>query len=167
MTLRKLYNIKGARLASLLLGALGIQVLFCTCDNGCEQVREAYMTTTFTSTSGRTMRSITLYCLSDTLGYQMTLSSFSDIELELNPKATTTTMILDCSYSDYGDYYTTSDTVTIDYSVEPKFLDMECGCTVVFRINEVNTTRNLIDNFIINEANVIADGSSTNLIFEY
>lgn len=151
----------------LLLGVIGIQVLLCGCDNGCEQIREAYMTTTFTSTSGRTMRSITLYCISDTLGYTATITSFSDVELELNPKSTSTTLILDCSYSDYGDYYTTSDTVTINYTVEPKFLDMECGCTVLFHITDINSTRNLISNYILNEENVIADGTETNLIFEY
>lgn len=151
----------------LLLGVFGILTLFYACDNGCEQVREAYMTTTFTSTSGRTMRSISLLCISDTLGYMANITQFSDIDLQLNPKSTHTTMILDCSYSDYGDSYTTSDTVDIEYTVETKFLDMECGCTVLFHINDVNSTRHLISNFIINDENVVAEGSTTNLIFEY
>ncbi len=150
-----------------MLGVIGIQALLCSCDNGCEQVREAYMNTTFTSTSGRTMRSITLYCISDTLGYSTSITSFTDVELKLNPKSTTSTLILDCSYSDYGDSYTSSDTVTINYTLDSKFLDMECGCTVLFHINEVTSTRNLISNYIINEANVVADGNVTNLIFEY
>ena len=151
----------------LLLGACCIQALLCACDNGCEQVREAYMTTTFTSTSGRSLRSINLICLSDTLGFTATLSQFTDIELQLNPKGNHTTMILDCSYSDYGDFYTTSDTVEISYTVEPKFLDMECGCTVLFRIDDVSTTRHLISNVIINDNTVVADGESTHLLFEY
>lgn len=169
MTLRKLSDkVKGSALVSLLLGVIGIQALLCSCDNGCEQIREAFMTTTFTSTSGRSMSSIKLLCYSDTLGYSTTISSsYTDIELQLNPKATSTTMILDCTYSDYGDSYTQSDTVTINYTVEPKFLDMECGCTVLFHIDEVTSTRNLFGNFIINEANVVADGQVTNLIFEY
>ena len=159
--------LRSARTLCLLLGVCGIPMLFCACDNGCEQVREAYMTTTFTSTSGRTMRSISLLCISDTLGYTATLTQFTDIDLELNPKSTHTTMILDCSYSDYGDYYTSSDTVEIDYTVEPKFLDMECGCTVLFQINNVTSTRHLFSNLIINEDNIVADGDATNLIFEY
>ena len=151
----------------LLLGVCCILALLCSCDNGCEQKREAYMTTTFTSTSGRDLRSINLLCLSDTLGYAATITSFTDIDLQLNPKSTQTIMIMDCSYSDYGDLYTTSDTVFIDYTVEPKFLDLECGCTVLFHINDVHSTRNLISNIIINDENVIADGEATNLIFEY
>lgn len=113
------------------------------------------------------MRSIGLICFSDTLGYKVTLSQFTDVELQLNPKGNHTTMILDCSYSDYGDLYTTSDTVEIAYTVEPKFLDMECGCTVLFHIDDVQFTRNLISNLIINDNNVVADGDATNLIFEY
>jgi hypothetical protein len=101
------------------------------------------------------------------LGYAATITSFTDIDLQLNPKSTQTIMIMDCSYSDYGDLYTTSDTVFIDYTVEPKFLDLECGCTVLFHINDVHSTRNLISNIIINDENVIADGDATNLIFEY
>ncbi len=151
----------------LLLVACCIQALLCACDNGCEQVREAYMTTTFTSTSGRSLRSISLICLSDTLGYAATITQFADIDLQLNPKGKHTTMILDCSYSDYGDLYTSSDTVEIDYTVEPRFLDMECGCTVLFHIDDVRSTRHLFSNLIINDENVVADGKSTNLIFEY
>ena len=113
------------------------------------------------------MRSISLICLSDTLGYKASISQFTDIELQLNPKGNHTTMILDCSYSDYGDLYTTSDTVEIAYTVEPKFLDMECGCTVLFRIDDVHYTHHLISNLIINDNNVVADGEATNLIFEY
>ena len=113
------------------------------------------------------MRSIGLICFSDTLGYKVTLSQFTDVELQLNPKGNHTTMILDCSYSDYGDLYTTSDTVDISYTVDPRFLDMECGCTVLFHIDDVQFTRNLISNLIINDNNVVADGDATNLIFEY
>ena len=46
-------------------------------------------------------------------------------------------------------------------------LDMECGCTVLFHINNVTSTRHLFSNLIVNEENIVADGDATNLIFEY
>lgn len=170
MTLQKPFDASAhaqRRLFILPAAAIVISALFTACDNGCEQVREAYMSTSFTSTSGRTMRSISLLCLSDTLGYTSTLWQFTAIDLQLNPKSNHTTLILDCSYSDYGDLYTTSDTALILYTVEPHFLDMECGCTVRFHIDDVRTTSHLISNVIVSDPDVVADGSSTNLIFEY
>ena len=156
-----------SRALRLLLGACCIQALLCACDNGCEQVREAYMTTTFTSTSGRTMRAISIICLSDTLGYKASISQCTNIDLQLNPKGNHTTMIFFFNDTATTEIYTTSDTVEIDYTVEPKFLDMECGCTVLFHIDDVHYTRHLFSNLIINDNNVVADGEATNLIFEY
>lgn len=174
MTLPRPFDDTTARHSVSPLGLLApVGVLCCilpllsSCDNGCEQLREAYMLSTFTSTSGRTLRSLSLTCLSEGKGYTATYSSFTDMELDLNPEATQSTLILDLGYSDYGDYYTASDTVTIDYTVQTRFLDMECGCTVVYHIDRVTATHNLLNNYILSNDRIMAEGNTTNIIFEY
>lgn len=47
-----------------------------------------------------------------------------------------------------------ADTITIDYSSEPKFISEECGALYVYRIEAVNHTRQLIDSVAVLDSTV-------------
>ena len=147
---------------------MGIQLLlWCSCDNGCEQVRESFLHVDFVSTSGRTLKKVSGYCVSGEQMYTLkSATKFSEIQLDLNPNNTVSTFVFECTYSDYGDSYTEVDTVQVNYTVQPKFLDLSCGCAVLFHIDEIETTHHLIGKFEVKDVNVTTE-SGTNIIFLY
>ena len=128
----------GDRCRLALFSLLALATL-ASCDNGCEQTRESYAHLAFTSTSGRQLQSITMTCRSGERAYQSTLTSFTSVEVDLNPHDTLTTIILDCTYVDYGDTYTVTDSIRVHYATEPKFLDLACGCSVLYTITDLDT----------------------------
>lgn len=144
-------------LIGMALAVLGVA----SCDNGCEQMRESFMHISFTSTTSRSLRSLNIdahgrkegLAMSDstTLQYTLPASKFDNIELELNPNDSLVTLVLRCEYQDYGDKFLANDTVRIAYTVNGRFLDMECGCTVDYNINDVRFTRNLLEEVKISD----------------
>lgn len=144
-------------LIGMALAVLGVA----SCDNGCEQMRESFMHISFTSTTSRSLRSLNIdahgrkegLAMSDstTLQYTLPASKFDNIELELNPSDSLVTLVLRCEYQDYGDKFLANDTVRIAYTVNGRFLDMECGCTVDYNINDVRFTRNLLEEVKISD----------------
>ena len=144
-------------LIGMALSVLGVA----SCDNGCEQMRESFMHISFTSTTSRSLRSLNIdahgrkegLAMSDstTLQYTLPASKFDNIELELNPNDSLVTLVLRCEYQDYGDKFLANDTVRIAYTVNGRFLDMECGCTVDYNINDVRFTRNLLEEVKISD----------------
>lgn len=151
--------------AAVLAGAASL--LLASCDNGCEQLRESYPTASFVSTSGRTLRQVDITYLGSKEGLKSpAIRSLDNVDLDINPSADSTRMLIVCDYSDYGDRFTTTDTLTLYYTVEPRFLDMACGCTVSYEITEATTTHHLLDRIIINERHVTPD-TGLNLTIEY
>lgn len=148
-----------------------------SCENGCEQMRESFMHIGFTSTTSRALSSLSIdahgrrdgMVLSDstTLRYMTAkLTKYEDIELELNPNDSLVTFVLHSQYSDYGDKFTADDTVRVVYKAEGRFLDMECGCTVDYTIEQVTCTHNLLQEVRIEEK-MIHTESGKNLEFIY
>lgn len=141
--------------------------LLSSCDNGCEQTRESYPHISFVSTSGRQLRSVTIHLLSgDTILISEPITKFEDIDIKINPKRNETDLIIGSEYHDYGDAFSSIDTVKLSYDVEPKFLDLSCGCSVEYTITNVTTTQNLIRRVVVNNDKVFTD-SGINLTIEY
>lgn len=166
MTLPKLFKTLAASLTAAAAVA-ALPALLTGCDNGCEQTRENYLHIAFSPTSGRTLRSVTLYYLKDNTWYQSRQeTAFTDIQVYLNPHDTQTTLKVECSFTDYGDSFSTTDDVQIQYTSTARFLDMNCGCTIDYDLTGVTTTHELLANAIINDAQVRPDGG-INITFEY
>ena len=159
-------------LIGMALSVLGVA----SCDNGCEQMRESFMHISFTSTTSRSLCSLNIdahgrkegLAMSDstTLQYTLPASKFDNIELELNPNDSLVTLVLRCEYQDYGDKFLANDTVRIAYTVNGRFLDMECGCTVDYNINDVRFTRNLLEEVKISDPLIYTEsGINLELIY--
>lgn len=138
------------------------------CDNGCEQLREIYPHICFISTSGRQMRNIKLYYKSGDriIEIRDAYTKFDDIEIDINPKETVTQLFAQCTYSDYGDVATLTDTITLTYKTEPLFLDLSCGCSVAYEFTDVDLTQHLLTGVKVNNSQVHTD-SGINLTFMY
>lgn len=153
-------------LATCIVAPLAVS-LFTACDNGCEQTRENYPRISFVSTSGRQLRSVAITMQSgDTLVTNKAQTSYNDIEIDINPRRNETFLLIQSSYTDYGDSFTELDTVRLGYETDARFLDLACGCTVMYNITEVTSTYNLIKRVIVNEPQVYTD-SGINITFEY
>lgn len=147
-------------LTGMVLALLGV----ISCDNGCEQMRESFMHISFISTTSRTLRTLEIdahgrregMVMSDstTLQYTFKVNKFDNIELELNPNDSLVTFVLRCDYQDYGDKFQANDTVRIAYAANGRFLDMECGCTVDYEIQNITTTHNLLEDVRITDPQI-------------
>ena len=154
---------------TLVVASIVVSVLcgLTSCDNGCEQKRENYIHLSVTSTSGRNLQGMSiLYQSGDTIRESKRITAFNDIEIDVNPRQQLTYLYIESSYTDYGDRYTTCDTVGIHYTVEPRFLDLECGCSVTYDLTEVTSTHNLFSNVRIVNREVLTD-SGINIAIEY
>ena len=171
--LQKQSKILFAVIAVMVLTMMGIA----SCDNGCEQMRESFMHINIISTTSRAMRSLNIdahgrrdgWPMSDstTLQYStISLTKFDNIDLELNPNDSLVTFVFRCVYSDYGDKFTANDTVRIVYAANGRFLDMECGCTVDYTIQQVTTTHSLLEEVKITDPEIHTE-SGINLEFTY
>lgn len=159
-------------LIGMALAVLGVA----SCDNGCEQMRESFMHISFTSSTSRSLRSLNIdahgrkegLAMSDstTLQYTLPVSKFDNIELELNPNDSIVTLVFRSEYQDYGDKFQANDTVRIAYTVNGRFLDMECGCTVDYNITDVRFTKNLLEEVKISDPLVFTEsGINLELIY--
>lgn len=148
-----------------------------SCDNGCEQMRESFMHIKFTGTTSRSLRSLSIdahgrregMAMSDstTLRYVIdNITTFDNIELELNPQDSLVTLVLRFQYQDYGDKFETNDTLRIAYTANGRFLDMECGCTVDYEIKNVSFTHNLLEEITVTEP-MIHTESGNNMELTY
>lgn len=159
-------------LTGMVLALLGVM----SCDNGCEQMRESFMHISFISTTSRTLRTLEIdahgrregIVMSDstTLQYTFKVNKFDNIELELNPNDSLVTFVLRCDYQDYGDKFLANDTVRIAYAANGRFLDMECGCTVDYEIQNITTTHNLLEDVRITDPQIHTE-SGINLELVY
>ena len=161
----------------ILLAAFALTLLgTMSCENGCEQMRESFMHITFTGSTSRSLRGVSIDAYgrkpkeaTNELKLQYStakVTKYENIELELNPNDSIVAFLLHFDYQDYGDNFQADDTVMIAYSVNGRFLDMECGCTVDYEIKEVTSTKNLLEDIRITDP-VIHTESGINLELIY
>jgi len=179
MTLQRLSDTLGrhltySRLAVILVMTACMALCFTGCDNGCEQTRETYLHITFTPTRGYKLRSIKGLCTSGTHEYELkTISSFDEVEFELDPSDSVITLTLECTYEDYGDLFMTKETVVVNYISQTTFLDLSCGCTMFYNITDAyieehqdTTEMKLFRHAIITDEEIRTE-SGTNINIEY
>lgn len=167
MTSPRPFKTTAAILASL-AAVVALPSLLAGCDNGCEQNRDNYLRVEFISTSGRQLRDLGIYYYKDDVlkGQTLQMKKFEDIEINLPPQDSLTRLLLECTYLDYGDTFISTDTVDITYQSTARFLDMNCGCTIDFDLDDVTTTHNLLGKVNVKSREVRTDGG-INITFEY
>ena len=126
-------------------------LLFSSCaGNGCEENREAYCGAEFRGVSGATLSRMSVWGIgqglasekSDSLMYSGAPSTH--IEWMLNPDTTSTRLrILFTGVVD-REQVQVVDTLTFSYKAEPYFLNMECGCSVFYQLEELSSTNHFI-----------------------
>lgn len=150
-----------------LIGMAALAWGVASCDNGCEQTRENYMHVSFVSNSGRTMRSMEVIVSTGETGYQLTgINKFDDVELDLSPNDSVCYLLVTGTYVDFGDSFQETDTVRLEYTRQPYFLDMNCGCTVNYELQSVESTHHLFTEVEVVDP-VILTESGINMTFVY
>lgn len=157
---------KQKHLITALIGVASLACSLASCDNGCEQKRESLLHAEFISSSGRALRSMKVIAISGETGYQMSATKFDDVELDLNPHDSLTYFLITGTYTDFGDSFTVTDTVEVEYQVQPHYLDMACGCTIHYNLLAARTTHNLINSIRVADPYIHPE-SSINMVFEY
>lgn len=149
------------------IACLALSAGLTSCDNGCEQKRESFLRLNFVSTSGRTLRSMNLICTSGDRGYELdNITKFDNLELDLDLNATSCLLRMECTYNDYGDSFTEVDTLIVNYDSNPKFLDLSCGCTVLYDLKDVQQLGDFFRHVLIEDTQVRPE-SGSNIIIEY
>lgn len=179
MILQRLYNavhrlLTPSRLAVILVLAASVSTCLTGCDNGCEQTRESYLHLSFVPTKGYKLRRITALCASGSHQYELKpISAFDDVKFELDPSDSIATLTFECTYEDYGDLFMAKEEIVVNYLTHPTFLDLSCGCTMVYQITDVHLEKHenpedmaLFHNFIISD-NEIRPESGINIKIEY
>jgi len=160
MTLQKLFNALAVTLAlTLTLTACG--------NNGCEEIRETYLLASVKATGRLSMSSINAWALTEQGDSLM--SSFSaptEMEFILKPDTICTKIRLECTIDDSGDQYKENDTLTVVYNHYPYFLDMECGCSVFFEINDASITNHIFKGITLKNKE-ITNEETTNIELTY
>lgn len=140
--------------------ALGLTLTSCG-NNGCEKTRESIMKATFKATGKINMVSINAWALTAEGDSLMTLANApTEMEFILKPDTTFTQIRLACTINEDDDLFQFDDTLMIKYEYYPYFLDMECGCSIYFNIQEATITNNVFksiklkNNEITNEEKV-------------
>lgn len=171
MTLPKLYKFLFALLQVCLL---------CACsNNGCEETRETYLDIQLRKTSGSAIQRINVWGISQGIlthpeandsiyadSLMTVLSNPDRLELILNPNDTKTDIRLQMTVGTKEGAEQIEDTLHIEYEPFPYFIDMDCGCSVFFRIKEVTSTQNFLKNIKLKRES-ITNEENTNLVIEY
>lgn len=125
-----------------LLSALAATLLCITsCGaGGCEETRETYCYADISTDSKSTKLNSMAVWYNDTL-ITDTYTSPTAVELILPPDSSHIQYRFDMTVTVDEEAYQVSDTLDISYEAFPYFLNMECGCSVYFTINEVNATQ--------------------------
>ena len=173
MTLQKRFDHTLMKsLFALTLALIGA-VLFSSCaGNGCEENREAYCVAEFRGVSGATLSRMSVWGIgqglatgsSDSLMYSG--APAANIEWMLDPDTTSTRLrILFTGVVD-REQVQVIDTLTFTYKAEPYFLNMECGCSVFYQLEELTSTNHFIyDARIVRRE--ITNEENIHLLIEY
>ncbi|MBO7378567.1 MAG: hypothetical protein J6U31_02310 [Bacteroidales bacterium] len=151
-----------------LVWLLGFGLLAASCgNNGCEETRESYLYAQLKATTGVSLTKLYAWGLGfETDSLMLSESSPSSLEFILRPDTTFTQIRMQCTVNDNGDLFQYDDTLSIRYEVFPYFIDMECGCSMFFTIQDVEVTRNLFNNIILKQAE-ITNNEAVNIILQY
>lgn len=153
-------------------------VVFCGCgNNGCEEIRESFCLADLSSLSGATINKMVVFGIGqgggakDTTGIaqdkeMINTSRPKNLEFILNPDSTVTDIRLLMNITLNGDQFQYEDTIHFVYEPHPYFLDMECGCSMYFSLEDVSSTNNFIRSIIIKNKE-ITNEESLNIIIEY
>ncbi|MBQ0056338.1 MAG: hypothetical protein KBT20_01665 [Bacteroidales bacterium] len=152
----------------LVLASLVMTFALSSCgNNGCEETRETFLYTVIRPTGGLSITSVNAWGLtqkSDSL--MLTLGSPKELEFILRPDSTATDIRLQMMVSDNGDMYQFDDTLHVTYHTNPYFIDMECGCSMFFTIDDVTVTNHLFKNVVLQNKE-ITNEERVNIVLEY
>lgn len=96
----------------------------------------------------------------------LAVASPETLELSLRPDTTETRLLLMANASVDAVAAQYFDTLTLRYDAAPYFIDMECGCSIRYRLHELTSTHHLVrDARIIND--VITNTEHVNIRIEY
>jgi hypothetical protein len=157
-------------LLSALTTAVGIATLG-SCSNGCEETRESYCTAQLKATTQTTLQSVSVWALSDrfTDGDSLMISGESsptELSLILDPDTTVTRLRLQFNGRADNEALQLDDTLTLRYEPYAHFIDMECGCTVYFDLQEATSTYNFIQDIFLKQT-TITNEAAVNVLIEY
>ncbi|MDO4497357.1 MAG: DUF6452 family protein [Bacteroidales bacterium] len=146
------------KLLTLSLSSLMLLGAYSCGNNGCDETRETIFYADLRSSyKNRQINSMTVW-YRDTL--HTTYSNPTSFELVLPPDSGHYEVRIDMTVKDDSLNYQVSDTLGFRYESFPYLINMECGCTVFFSINEVTSTEHflkditLINKDITNEEDV-------------
>lgn len=177
------------QLASIFAAAL-LLILTAACgNNGCEEVRETFCYAEVTATSGLVMTHVDVWgighrpdtvvnatydrendttvrdtVLADVL--MLTASNPKSLEFILRPDTNATSLRLKMTINDNGDFEQYEDTIHLRYTTTPYFLNMECGCSAFFTLEEVSATQHILKKVTL-KGREITNEESVNLLIEY
>lgn len=146
-------------------------------NNGCEEIRESFCLAELSSTSGAKIDQLYAYGIGrgggekDSAGVATDSIMFEEnnpksLEFILNPNSATTDIRLQMNITLDGDKYQYCDTIHFLYEPHPFFLNMDCGCSMYFSLQEVTCTNNFLRGVTI-KRNEITNEENTNLTIEY
>lgn len=136
-------------------------------NNGCEETRESYLCVNLKATGRIELKALNVWALTDDGdSLKIKVKTPTDLELNLKPDTTVTRFRLQCIFDDLGDDYQTNDTLIVRYTSFPYYLNMECGCSMFYAIEEVSITDHLFKNLTL-ESNEISNEEKTNIILKY
>lgn len=148
---------------SLLLASLCL--LACS-TNGCEETRETFCYAALQSTSKQTLSHVSVY-VGDSLAQEV--GKPSAFEFILQPDTTCTTIRLEMTVNEdgkAGEPRQVCDTMEIHYEAYPYFINMECGCSVFFTLNEVKATHHFLQDITLLNKD-ISNEEDVNIRIEY
>ena len=160
----------------LIIPALLLTISGCG-NNGCEEVRESFCYAQMTSLSGAKINNLYAFGIGqgggevDTTGVaadkeMLNASNPSSLEFILNPDSTVTDIRLKMNITLDGDQFQHEDTIHFVYDPHPYFINMDCGCSMYFSLQEVTFTKNFLRNITIKN-NEVTNEQNINLIIEY
>ena len=136
-------------------------------NNGCEETRESYLYASLKATGRFSIKSLNAWALTeDGDSLKLSVSSPNAIEFNLKPDTTFTAFRLQCIFDDLGDSYQIDDTLTVRYESYPYYLNMECGCSIFYIIDDIHVTDHLFKSLSI-ESKEITNNEKINIILKY
>lgn len=148
--------------------ALAIMLMLTSCgNNGCEETRETYLLTQVKPTGRISIVSLNAWGLGhQTDSLMLSVGRPTELEFILRPDTTETRIRIEMTVNDNGDMFKYDDTLTIAYDPVPYFLNMECGCSMFFTLQDVSVTNHLLRTVKIKNKE-ITNEEQINIVLEY
>lgn len=136
-------------------------------NNGCEEDRETFLSVQLRTSGHLNLISVKAWGIghqSDSL--MMQVSRPTDLEFILQPDKDFCELRLETIVDDNGDQFQYTDTLRVSYKPQPYFLDMECGCSMFFTLNDASVTNHLFREVTMRDKE-ITNHAKTNLVLQY